>query len=161
MSLAIIPGSYDPMTLGHLDIVEQALRDYDEVVVAVMVNDQKQTMFNMEARVRIAEKTVVHLDRARVIADTGMLVDLFDRLGADAVCKGYRNQTDYDYEMRMAEWNKAHNPRFHTVLYRAMEDHGDLSSTKVRERLKLGQSLENLVHPEAISLIYDATRERI
>ena len=153
MSLAILPGSYDPMTLGHLDLVERALEEYDEVVVAVMVNAQKKTLFDMESRVEIAKKTVEHLPRVRVISDTGMLIDLFDRLGADAVCKGYRNQTDYDYEMEMAAWNVAHNPRFRTVLYEAKREHVTFSSTEARRLLKEKSSLEGLVHPNAISLI--------
>ena len=157
MSLAILPGSFDPMTLGHLDVVEQALKQYDEVVVAVMVNAQKQTTFDMETRVAIAERTVEHLERVRVISDTGMLIDLFDRLGADAVCKGYRNQTDYDYEMKMADWNAQHNPRFRTVLYPAREERQTLSSTLVRGELAEGGDLSGLVHPDALPLILEKT----
>ena len=153
MSLAVLPGSYDPMTLGHLDLVHRALEEYDEVVVAVMVNPKKQTLFDMETRVQIAQKTVEDLSRVRVISDTGMLIDLYDRLGADAVCKGYRNQIDYDYEMDMAAWNKEHNPRFCTVLYPAKSEHADLSSTEVRRLLKEGKAPESLVHPRALSLI--------
>ena len=155
MSLAVLPGSYDPMTLGHLDLVVRALEEYDEAVVAVMVNPQKQTLFDMETRVEIAKRTVAHLPRVRVISDTGMLIDLFDRLGADAVCKGYRNRKDYDYETEMAEWNVRHNPRFRTVLYEADGDRQDLSSTEVRARLAKGESLDGLVHPNALSLILE------
>ena len=158
MSLAILPGSYDPMTLGHLDVVIRALEDYDEVVVAVMVNPKKQTMFDMETRVGIAQRTVAHLPRVRVIADTGMLIDLFDRLGADAVCKGYRNQTDYDYEMEMAAWNAEHNPRFRTVLYEAKDEHVTFSSTEARRLLTEGNALDGLVHPNAISLILERVK---
>ena len=158
MSLAILPGSYDPMTLGHLDVVIRALEDYDEVVVAVMVNPKKQTMFDMETRVGIAQRTVAHLPRVRVIADTGMLIDLFDRLGADAVCKGYRNQTDYDYEMEMAAWNAEHNPRFRTVLYEAKDEHVIFSSTEARRLLTEGNALDGLVHPNAISLILERVK---
>ena len=153
MSLAILPGSYDPMTLGHLDLVNRALEEYDEVVVAIMVNPQKKTLFDMETRVEIAKKTVEHLSRVRVVSDTGMLIDLFDRLGADAVCKGYRNRIDYEYEKEMADWNARHNPRFQTVLYEAKREHVTFSSTEARRLLKEGGSLEGLVHPNAIPLI--------
>lgn len=155
MSLAILPGSYDPMTLGHLDLVERALLEYDEAVVAVMVNPQKHTLFDMDTRVAIAKKTVEHLPRVRVIADTGMLIDLFDRLRADAVCKGYRNQKDYDYEMEMARWNEAHNPRFRTVLYPAADSLRSISSTEVRTRLQTGEGLTGLVHPKAVPMILE------
>jgi pantetheine-phosphate adenylyltransferase len=159
MSLALIPGSFDPMTLGHLALVEQVLREYDEAVVAVMVNPQKTTLLDMETRVEIARKTVAHLPNVRVISDTGMLIDLFDRIGADAVCKGYRNEIDYDYEMKMAEWNKAHNPRFHTVLYRSEGALATLSSTEVRRRLSTGESLDGLVSPTALRLLTEKARE--
>ncbi len=156
MSLAILPGSYDPMTLGHLALVLRVLEEYDEAVVAVMVNPQKHTLFDMETRVEIARRTVAHLPRVRVVSDTGMLIDLFDRLGADAVCKGYRNQGDRDYEMKMAEWNQAHNPRFRTVLYPAEEAFTAVSSTQVRELLARGASLDGLVHPNALPVILES-----
>ena len=116
MSLAIVPGSFDPMTLGHLDIVKTVAARYDDVVVAVMVNPAKRYRYTMGERVRIAIATVAELPNVRVIAERGMLIDLFDRLGADAVCKGWRDEKDYAYEREMAEWNLAHNPRFHTEL---------------------------------------------
>ena len=155
MSLAIVPGSFDPMTLGHLELIRTVAKRYDEVVVAVMVNRSKKYLFDMETRLSIAEETVKEFSNVRVIAESGMLIDLFDRLGADAVCKGYRNQTDYDYETEMASWNKAHNPRFHTVLYPATAQYSTISSTQVRELLARGDSLNGLVHPNAISLILE------
>ncbi|MBQ9773118.1 MAG: pantetheine-phosphate adenylyltransferase [Clostridia bacterium] len=156
MSLAIIPGSFDPMTLGHLDLVASAAKRYDEVVVAVMINRSKRYCFDMETRVAIAEKTVAAYPNVRVIADTGMLIDLFDRLGADAVCKGWRNTRDYDYELHMADWNQAHNPRFRTELIRAKSAHKEISSTEVRRLLEAGESLEEYVHADAIPIILDA-----
>ena len=154
MSLAILPGSYDPMTLGHLEIVKRVCAQYDEVVVAVMVNPKKKTMFDMNTRVQIAERTVAELPNVRVIADTGMLIDLYDRLHADAVCKGWRNETDYAYEKEMAEWNAAHNPRFRTELIRSEGEFASLSSTEVRECLARGERPDGLVHPDAMDLIF-------
>ncbi len=153
MSLAIVPGSFDPMTLGHLDVVEYAALHYDEVVLAVMVNREKAYRFDRETRLEIARRTVAHLPNVRVLFDEGMLIDLFDRLGADAVCKGYRNETDYAYEMNMAEWNRAHNPRFHTELIPAKEERASLSSTAVRLGLDEGRALCGMVHPSVIPLI--------
>lgn len=153
MSLAIVPGSFDPMTLGHLDIVRAAAEKYDEVVVAVMINRDKQYLFDMQTRVRIAEATVAQIPSVRVIADEGMLIDLFDRLGADAVCKGWRNENDLAYEKRMAEWNRSHNSRFHTELIRADATRETVSSTEVRARLERGEDISSLVHPNAADLI--------
>ena len=90
-----------------------------------------------------------------------MLIDLYDRLDADAVCKGYRNETDYAYEMNMAEWNRAHNPKFETVLMQAEGEHATLSSTEVRERLARGESIEGLVHPSVAEFLYSTVKDRI
>lgn len=155
MSLAIVPGSFDPMTLGHLDLIREAARRYDEVVVAVMVNDQKSYLFDMETRVEIARRTVGEMPRVRVISDRGMLIDLFDRLSADAVCKGVRNETDYAYEMKMAEWNRSHNPRFRTELIEASGAHATLSSTEVRQMLAKGESPDGVIHPDALALVME------
>lgn len=153
MSLAIVPGSFDPMTLGHLDIVQAVAKRYDEVVVAVMINRAKKYLFDMPTRVAIAERTVAGLSNVRVIAESGMLIDLFDRLGADAVCKGWRNQADYDYELHMADWNSAHNPRFKTEMIHAKNGHAQISSTAVREKLEKGEPLDGYLHPNAEALI--------
>ncbi|MBO4308499.1 MAG: pantetheine-phosphate adenylyltransferase [Clostridia bacterium] len=151
--LAIVPGSFDPMTLGHLDLIADAAKRYREVVVAVMTNNEKQVFFDMETRVRIAKASVRALPNVRVIADRGMLVDLFDRLGADAVCKGYRNETDLAYERLQDEWNCAHNPRFRTELIHSCGEHATLSSTAVRERIARGEALNGFVADAAIPII--------
>ena len=154
MSLAIVPGSFDPMTLGHLELVKTVAKRYDEVVVAVMVNRSKKYLFDEQTRVAIAEETVKELSNVRVISDSGMLIDLFDRLGADVVCKGWRNQHDYDYELHMADWNSSHNPRFRTEMIRAKSAVEHISSTEVRRRLKDGEPLEDIVHPDVEHLIF-------
>ena len=154
MSLASVPGSFDPMTLGHLEIVKTVAKRYDEVVVAVMVNHAKKYLFDMETRVAIAEETVKELPNVRVISDSGMLIDLFDKLNADAVCKGWRNQHDYDYELHMADWNSSHNPRFRTEMIRAKNSMEHISSSEVRRRLIEGEPLEDIVHPDVEHLIF-------
>lgn len=154
MSLAIVPGSFDPMTLGHLELVRTAAKRYDEVVVAIMVNRSKKYLFDLNTRLAIAEETVKELSNVRVITENGMLIDLFDRLGADAVCKGWRNQRDYDYELHMADWNSSHNPRFRTEMIRAKKSVENISSSEVRRRLMAGESLEGIVHPDAEHLIF-------
>ncbi len=153
MSLAIVPGSFDPMTLGHLDVIRYAAAHYDEVVVAVMINPDKTYRFDTDTRLEIARRTVKGMDNVRVIFDDGMLIDLFDRLQADVVCKGYRNLQDHEYETKMAEWNRAHNPRFRTELIEACKERASLSSTQVRRALEEGKDVLELVHPDALSLI--------
>lgn len=153
MSLAIVPGSFDPMTLGHLALVRRVADMYDEVVVAVMRNADKRYLFDTETRVKIAELTVSELANVRVISDDGMLIELYDRLSADAVCKGYRNREDLAYEREMASWNVAHNPRFHTVLLPTEESVAAVSSTEVRRRMECGEDIGALVSKKALHLI--------
>ncbi len=153
MRLAIVPGSFDPMTLGHLELVKQARARYDRVVVAIMNNAQKQYLFTTEERIEIAKRTISHLQGVEVLFDGGMLVDLYDRLQACAVCKGWRTQADLAYEKKMDEWNRAHNPRFVADFIPAEESYRDISSTEVRRRLETGESLHDLVHPQALSVI--------
>ena len=160
MSHAIVPGSFDPMTLGHFDLIARVAAKYDRVTVAVMVNDAKQYRFDMDTRVEIARATLASLANVEVISDRGMLIDLYDRIGADAVCKGYRNEQDLAYEQEMAEWNAAHNPRFRTELLPSEGDRKTLSSTEVRGLLDCGASLADAVHPNAIPMILDWEEKR-
>ena len=153
MSLAIVPGSFDPMTMGHLDLIRKAAKRYDRVVVAIMINPSKRYCFDMETRMEIARRSVADIPHVSVISDKGLLIDLFDRLGAKTVCKGWRNDADYAYEIKMADWNRAHNPRFRTELIHSRGQFATLSSTEVRSLLESGEIPEGLVHPDAMPLI--------
>lgn len=152
-NLAILPGSFDPMTLGHLELVRRAAKEYAHLVIAVMVNPDKETRFTPEERVEIARRTVADIPQAEVLFDGGLLIDLYDRLGADAVVKGYRDYNDLAYERKMAAWNREHNRNFRTVLLRSEGPYATISSTEVRRRLDSGGDIRALVHPAALALI--------
>lgn len=158
MSIAIVPGSYDPITKGHLDVIGRALGLCDEVVVAVMNNDQKTYMFTMEERTHLAALATKDLPRVRVVADSGMLVDLVDRLGADMIVKGVRNEVDRRYEEEMAAYNLAHNPRAKTVLLEASEALEGVSSTLTRKRIEAGEDLSDLLPSAVIDWIKEKGR---
>lgn len=141
----LIPGSFDPITLGHVNIIERAAKLADTVYVAVMNNDSskhdstlssKTYLFNMEERTELVRLSVAHVENVIVISRSGMLIDLFDELSVDTVIKGIRSDKDLEYEMIHAEWNKAHNPRFETVFLPCDENYSGISSTLVRERIK-------------------------
>ena len=155
MSLALLPGSYDPITLGHLDIVKRACLSYDEVVVAVMNNAAKSYMFSMQERAEMAARATADLPRVRVVADSGMLVDLFDRLSADVIVKGVRNEVDLAYEQEMADYNLAHNPRAKTVFLQADANLTDLSSTRVRALLEKGEAPAGLLPPAVLAYLLE------
>lgn len=147
MSIALIPGSFDPITVGHLDIVKRALALYDEVVVAVMINDQKNYDYTLEQRVSMAQLAVKGLNRVRVVSSEGLLIDLFDELGADVIVKGIRNEEDRIYEEKMAAWNLEHNPRATTIFLQAADDFEQIHSTKVRELIHAGESPDSFLVP--------------
>lgn len=151
-SVAIVPGSFDPITVGHIDIAKRAAEMYDTVYLAVMINSQKNYLFSLDERKHIAEKALEKIDNIKVISSEGMLWKLAYDLNADAIVKGYRNQVDYDYEMKMAEFNKAHNPDAETILLKSAEGLSNVSSTEVRERISRGISLDDLLPKEAIEI---------
>ncbi len=158
MSTALIPGSFDPITLGHLDVITRAAAKFDRVVVAVMTNDMqkyvqnalvKQYMFDREERTALAAAACAHLPNVEVISAGGMLIDLFDRVGADWIIKGVRSTADFEYEQKHALYNRAHNPRAETLYLPADPAFDGLSSTLVREKIHKGESLEGFL-PEAV-----------
>ena len=151
MSTALIPGSYDPITLGHLDVITRCAARFDRVVVAVMTNDMrkyvsdalvKNYMFEQEERTAMAASACAHLPNVEVISAGGMLIDLFDRVGADWIIKGVRSAVDFEYEQKHALYNRAHNPRAETLYLPADPAFDGLSSTLVRDRIHRGESLE-------------------
>lgn len=150
MKIAIVPGSFDPITVGHVDLIERAAALFDEVVVAVMINADKTYRFSKEQRLELATLSCAHIPGARVVFDEGMLVDLFDRVGANVIVKGLRNAEDFVYEQRMASYNKEKNPKAETVYLPCAEGYEGITSTVVRRRLDEGLSVEDLIHPNAL-----------
>ena len=155
-TLALLPGSYDPLTLGQWDVISRAARVFDRVVVAVMNNDMqrydatvksKEYLFTLEQRVSMATAACQTLGNVRVIGSCARLIDLFDELGADVIVKGIRNEADYQYEQQHALWNRAHNERAETMYLPADAAFAHVSSTLVRARLASGQGIDELVPP--------------
>ena len=143
--IALIPGSYDPITLGHVDIIERAAKKFDKVIVAVMNNDSakhdktlcsKTYTFDMEKRLEFVRLSVSHIENVEVVSSSGMLIDLFDEVCADVIVKGVRNGDDLEYEMKHARWNKEHNPRVETMYLPADKSLNFVSSTLVRNYLQ-------------------------
>lgn len=164
MSSALIPGSFDPITLGHLDIITRAAVRFDKVTVAVMNNDMqkyvqgapvKTYLFALSERRAMAEAACAHLSNVEVIAAGGMLIKLFDCVEADFIIKGVRNTTDFEYEQKHALYNRAHDSRAETLYMPADPAFDGISSTLARQRMKRGESLEGIL-PEAVIAWIDA-----
>lgn len=152
MKICVVPGSFDPFTLGHLDIVRRASLLFDKVYVAVMVNGGKRGMFELEQRRKLAEASCEGIENAEVIVSEGLLYELCEQLGACAVVKGVRNAVDYAYECELADINRHLSPTLETVLLAARPELGYISSTCVRELIRYGKPLDSVLHPEAIRL---------
>lgn len=146
--LAVCPGSFDPVTNGHLDVVRRAAALFDEVVVAVVHNPAKRGAFGVEERVRMLESAVEGIDGVRVdTVGAGLLVEWCRSIGASALVKGLRGGTDYDYELPMALMNR-HLTGLETVFLPGEPSLGHVSSSLVREVAALGGDVSRLVPPE-------------
>ena len=144
MTLALIPGSFDPVTNGHLDIIERASSHFDEVLVAVIANPSKSALFTLEERKALLAQSVVHLDNCRVDSFAGLLVDYAADHDVDVVVKGLRAVSDFDYEIQMAQMNHR-LADLDTYFLPTRSDWSYLSSSLVREIAKYGGNVEGLV----------------
>jgi len=151
--IAIVPGSFDPITNGHLSIILKAAEEYDKVFVAVMINDQKKYMFTLEERKKIAQACLSEIEKVTVISSDGWLWELAKQLKACAIIKGVRNNVDLDYETKMAKFNAEHYPEAQTILLPAEDGLENLSSTAVRELINSKNSIEEYVPIKAIEVI--------
>ena len=150
MSLAIIPGSYDPITVGHVDVIARASKIFDTVVVTVMINSQKSYMFTPEQRTQLAKLSCDHLPNVKVLYSEGMLVDVVRELGANVIVKGVRTIKDFKYEQEMAYYNKAKEPAAETMYLPAAPELKRISSTLARKLIEEDKSLDGILMPTAI-----------
>ncbi len=153
MKIAVVPGSFDPMTAGHINIIERASRLFDKVFVAVMINNSKSYMFSPEQRTEIARLSCAHLSNVEVIFDDGMLWELALRLDACAIVKGIRDENDYHYEFEMAQFNAKKNPNVQTVFLPCDEGAREISSTAVRARIDNNDDISDIVSKNALEYI--------
>lgn len=149
----IIPGSFDPMTYGHLSIVIKATEIFDNVVVAILNNSDKKSFLTLAERKEIAEKTCAGIENIKVITADGLLVDVARSLKITHVVKGVRNTIDFEYEQNMAKINKALAPEIQTVYIPCDPAFEIISSSFVRELHKNGKSIVQYVHPDAIKIM--------
>ena len=141
---AIYPGSFDPITMGHLDIIERSAKLFDEVIVALLVNQEKRPMFTSAERVEMIRQ-VVGWPNVRVDTFAGLLVHYAVEQNAQAVVRGIRAVSDYEYELQMALMNRRLQPDVETVFLMAAEAYSYLSSRLIKEVFKLNGSIKGLV----------------
>ena len=153
---AVCPGSFDPVTNGHLDIVGRAARLYDEVVVAVLVNQSKQSMFSLDERIDMLGKVTAHYGNVRIHFFRGLLVDYCRTHDIPVIVKGLRAVSDFDYELQMAQMNRG-LAGVDTLFMPTKPEYSFLSSSLVKEVARWGGDVSALVPPEVL----DAMRDRM
>ena len=153
---AIYPGSFDPLTNGHLDLIERGSKIFDELIVGILRNAEKDPLFTVAERLDMLEQMVKRFDNVRVESFEGLLVDYAMRKQAKAVLRGIRAISDYEYELQMALMNRKLQPQLETVFMMPAEAYSYLSSRLVKEVFRLGGSVRGLV-PE---LVEERLREK-
>jgi len=153
---ALCPGTFDPVTNGHLDIIERAARRFDALLVGVLDNPAKQPLFAVEERVSMLKEVTHHLPNIQVDAFNGLLVDYANRRGADLVVKGLRAVTDFEYEIQMAQMNHSLSG-LETLFMTAAPEWSFLSSSLIKEVARFGGDVSGLVPP----VVAERLRERL
>lgn len=154
--LAIYPGSFDPPTLGHLDVVTRAADLFDQIIVAVGHNSEKAPFLSVEDRVDALKECTQHIANVQVDSFEGLLVDYARRQGCRCIVRGLRAISDYDYEFRVTLANRAMAPEIETVFLITKEEHSFLASSVVREVARLGGRYEGFVPQPVVEKIRKA-----
>lgn len=157
LKLAICPGSFDPITNGHLDVIERASKLFDKVVVLVAMNASKNAMFTPEERCELLCRATVHLPNVEVDTYSGLLADYARERGAVAIVKGLRAMSDFEYEFQMALTNRKLNPYAETVFLNTSAENMYLSSSMVKQIARFGGDISSFVPSE----IYEEVKTRL
>lgn len=155
MTRAIYPGSFDPVTFGHIDIIKRSANLFDEIIVGVLNNTSKSPLFSVEERVNMLKEATRDIPNIRIASFSGLLVDFVKETEATVVVRGLRAITDFEYELQLAQTNHVLNPNIDTMFLTAKLEYLYLSSTIVREVAAFGGDISKFV-PEKIAMrMYD------
>ena len=147
MKKAIYPGSFDPVTLGHIDVIERASKLFDHLIIAVLGNSAKTPLFSTEERVNMLKEVTKHIPNVEVKSFGGLTVDFAKAHGANAMVRGLRAVTDFEYELQIAQLNHVNNPEIDTVFLTTDLKYAYLSSSSVKEVAAYGGDISQFVTP--------------
>jgi pantetheine-phosphate adenylyltransferase len=157
MRRAIYPGSFDPVTNGHLDVIQRASRLFDDLIVAVAFNDQKHksTLFSIEERIELLRRSCDDIPNARIVKLDGLLVDFAKHQNVDAIVRGLRAISDFEFEFQMALMNRKMEPTLETIFMMPKEDYTYISSRIVKEIARLGGNVQLFVPDWVVRALAD------
>ena len=149
MTKAIFPGSFDPLTMGHMNVIERACKIFDEVIVIILENSEKRALFDLEERLHMIKSACAHLSKVSVMSADTLTVEAAKTLGANVIIRGVRSIKDFEYEKDIASVNHHLDQSIETILLYTDERYGFVSSSVIKELLKYGKDINGLV-PEAV-----------
>ncbi len=147
MRVAVYPGSFDPITNGHVDIIERTAHAFDRMIVAIAINEEKHPLFSFDERLEMIRETVQHIPHIEFDSFTGLLVDFIKQRGSTVVVRGLRAVSDFEYEFQMAQMNKELYPKMETLFMMTRTVHAYLSSRIVKEIASFGGDVSHMVPP--------------
>jgi len=153
-NIAIYPGSFDPCTNGHLDIIERSAKIFERVIVAVLVNSSKTPTFTLEERTELLKAATAHVPNVEVMGFNGLLAQFAEQQKAKVIVKGLRAVSDFEYEFQMSLTNNKLNPNVETLFMTTKSENMYLSSSIVREVARYGGSIEDMVPATIVNKIY-------
>ncbi len=160
MTIAIYPGSFDPVTLGHLDIIKRASKIVDELIVSVLNNNSKSPLFSVEKRVKMLEEVVKDIPNVKVMSFEGLLVDFAKSVDAQIIVRGLRAVTDFEYELQMSQTNMVLDNDIDTIFFTTSLEYAYLSSSTVKEAAYFGADISRFVPEPVIQQVYDKLKEK-
>lgn len=160
MRTAIYPGSFDPLTNGHLDVIHRATKLFDKVIVAVATNEEKQALFTLEERVQMVSRAIKHLPTVKADSFEGLLVNYVERQGAQAVVRGLRAISDFEFEFQLALMNRKLNEGIETIFMMPKDAYTFLSSRIVKEIARLGGDVSAFVPAHVKTALLGKLRQK-
>ncbi|MGE4533819.1 MULTISPECIES: pantetheine-phosphate adenylyltransferase [Halomonas] len=153
MNIAVYPGTFDPITNGHFDLIERAARLFDRVVVAIATSPGKGPALDIDTRIALAREVTAGLDNIEVIGFSGLMTEFMKQQQARVLLRGLRAVSDFEYELQLANMNRAQMPELETVFLTPAVENSYISSTLVREIAKLGGDVSQHVHPRVAATL--------
>jgi len=159
MTTAIYPGSFDPITYGHLDVIERAAKVFDQLIIGVLNNYSKKSLFSVEERLEMIREVTFQYPNVEIRAFDGLLIDFTEKVNAQVIVRGIRAVSDFEYELMMAQTNKRLRDNVETVFFATSAEYSYVSSSTVRELAYFGGEIDQFVPPSVRQRILDKYRK--